>query len=79
MTFNLDTYRIHLEPLKQTVDAHDSTNRMYWISFYSAVSGCPIIACLYYASEIYGMNDKIRSNLDSVLRLYNIEEVVGIR
>lgn len=79
MIFDLDLYRVHFEGLKMALEPIPPSQRLYWASFYAAANTCPIIAALHYTAEIYGMDAGIEANLATVIKLYSITEVVGVR
>ena len=79
MILNLDLYRQSQKAsLRSFITLKDHQSVLKTISEYAMMSNTPIVAVAYYAGEIVGFTDEIKSMIDRFMKFYNIEEVKGL-
>ena len=78
MEINLRLEKSVIPTIKNIIKNNPRWDELDFISHSSVATGAHVISCAYYVASVIGMNDKIQTNIDNLMKMYQIEKVLYI-
>lgn len=80
MKLDISIYRSkNIEGLRKFAQKNSFMDQKTICQTYAMISGVPLIGVLTFWMEIFGKNDEIQSEINKLIKFYNIEEVIYAR